>query len=144
MKKFWASSQTANSAAPSGVPTDGVIDLTEFPGPADDYTILVESTAGSGTMTVTPVLWLGYEGYTDESDPSSLKRIWAPAGTGDASDKGKLNEGTALGETGANAIAHVERVYGMRDAKYAYLQITGIGGTATAIQGYLTRRGGAR
>lgn len=145
MRKFWSVSQTGNSAAPSGSTTiDGSIDLTAFPGPADDYTVVIASTAGSATMTVVARLWLYMEGATDPNDPTTLVGYWCPAGTGTAADKGKLNEGAAIEETSADTLRHVERLYGMRDAKRAYIQFLSIGGTDTAVQAYLTRRGGQR
>ena len=144
MKEFWSAPQTANSADPSGSAPDGSIDLTSFPGPADDSTIVIASTAGSGTMTVVARLWLLLEGYTSETDPTTLVQVWAPAGTGTDADKGKLNDAVALGETSAEKITHVERLYGLRDAKRAYVQFLSIGGTSPAVQAYLTRRGGQR
>ncbi len=97
----------------------------------EETSLILYSTAGSGTMTVTCKLWLF----------DLVARRWYPAGTHatDAS-KGLINEGNAMGETGTNSIRHTELVYGLRHYKRAYLEITTIGGTNTAITAYLQSR----
>jgi hypothetical protein len=93
--------------------------------------IVVNSTAGSGTMTVTLKLWV-YSNAVAE---------WLPYGTdATAADKGKLNEGNAIAEVNADSIVHAELVNGLVNFDRVYLEITAIGGTSTAIDAYLVGR----
>jgi hypothetical protein len=110
---------TATNSAPTAV-TDGV----ELPYETDLATLFLHSTAGSGTMTVTCKLW----GWNNK-----LAK-WYPLGTNaTAASKGLINEGNAIGETGTDSIRHAEVVAGLRNIQRLYLEITAIGGTATAI-----------
>lgn len=90
---------------------------------APSATLIVRSTAGSDTMTVTIRLW-GYD---------SLSTVWVPLGPGGDSTKGTINEGAAIGETGSNTIRHAEMVDNWMDFDRLYPEITAIGGTATAV-----------
>lgn len=89
--------------------------------------LLVASTAGSGTMTVTLRLW----GY------SVVSAAWHPLGTGADSTKGTINAGAACGETNTDSIAHIEIVDGLYGFERLYAEVTAIGGTATAISVWL-------
>ncbi len=93
--------------------------------------IVLKSTAGSGTMTCTLKLWV-YSNAVAE---------WMPYGT-DSTDanKGLLNEGNAIGEVNSNSLIHAELVNGLHHFDYVYLEITAIGGTATAVDAYLIGR----
>jgi hypothetical protein len=126
----------------SGAAVDGAALRTRSPsdsnGLRDDQddsknpiSLLVWSTAGSGTMTVTLRLW----GY------SSVSGTWHPLGVGADSTKGIINAGSALGETGTNTIAHSEVVYGLKAFERVVCQVTAIGGTVTAISAALVARG---
>lgn len=113
------SAATATNSAPSAA-TDGAA----IPHLCDYATILLKSTAGSGTMTVTCKLW----GYNTQ------QAAWYPLGThATAASKGLLNEANAIAETSADGIKHAEQVQGLRSFQRLYLEITAIGGTSTAI-----------
>lgn len=128
---------TATNSPPSGA-TAGVAksQRTENSpcgiGEAESATIIVRSTAGSGTMTVTLKLWC----Y------SPISGTWHPLGThATPATKGIINAGAAIGETGTDTIAHAELVQGLGGFTRFYLEITTIGGTATAISAWLVHDG---
>ncbi|MBK7823429.1 MAG: hypothetical protein IPJ61_20800 [Tessaracoccus sp.] len=116
---------TANNSPPSGA-TAGIATLTLAEGlgyrPAV-ASLAVVSTAGSGTMTVTVRMW----GYI-----TSLAK-WIPIGPGGDTTKGTVNGGSAIGETSANAITHVEEFRNPFHFDRLYAEILAIGGTSTAI-----------
>lgn len=95
----------------------------------DRVSLVVKSTAGSGTMTCTLKLW----GYS----PGAA--AWIPLGThATAASKGLLNQGNAIPEgPSADSITHAEPVYQIFDFARIYLEITVIGGTSTAITAWL-------
>lgn len=116
---------TATNGVPSGA-TAGV----KMPHLTDVATLFVHSTAGSDSMTVTLRLW-GYNNYTAK---------WYPLGIGTAANKGIINAGAAIAEdtsTGADTILHAEIVSGLFRIDRVYLEVTAIGGTATAITAVL-------
>lgn len=125
------SAATATNSAPTAA-TDGFeIQYGGLRASDDEVVVWIESTAGSGTMTVTVKLWV----Y------SVLRANWAPLGThATASSKGIINQGNAIGETSADKIMHTEIVTGFRHFDRVYAEITAIGGTSTAISGYLMGR----
>jgi len=90
----------------------------------------VWSTAGSGAMSVTLRMW--------GQCPASLR--WIPLGTGDADAKGVINEGAAIAESSPNAIIHAETLDNLSGWLALYLEVTAIGGTATAISAALLPR----
>lgn len=93
--------------------------------------IAINSTAGSGTMTGTFKLWV----YANAT------AVWMPYGTdATAANKGLLNEGNAIGETGTDTIRHTELVNGLWHYDRVYLEITAIGGTGPAFTAYLFGR----
>ena len=96
----------------------------------DSGRIYVASTAGSGVMTATLRIW----------GRSDIVGIWCPLGTGTAAGKGIVNAGVACGETGADLIRHSEVVEGLECVDSVALEITTIGGTATAISAWLVAR----
>lgn len=117
-------SRTTTNGAPSG---DAGVDLAVLRGRfgtriPDGLSVLVKSTAGSGTMTVTPKLWLRF-GTTIG---------WFVAGA--------LNGGSAIAETGSDSIAYSEIVDDLDNADRAYLEISAIAGTGTSVAGYITGR----
>lgn len=117
------SAATATNSAPSNT-TTGVA----LPFVTDYATVLLYSTAGSGTMTVTCKLW-GYNLQLAQ---------WFPLGTNaTATSKGLLNEANAITETGTDTIAHAEQIQGLRAFQHVYLEITAIGGTSTAVSAVL-------
>jgi hypothetical protein len=131
---FWMSETVANGTFAVAVTnaTEGA-SLKDFHDD-EDAAIVAYSTAGSSTMTVTLKLWL-FDG---------IARRWYPAGTNaTAASKGLLNEGNAIGETGTDKIRHTEAVGNIRHFIRAYLEITAIGGTDTAISAYLVGWRGA-
>lgn len=68
---------------------------------------------------------------------------WFPLGTNStAASKGLLNEGNAIGETSADAIVHAEIINNLHHFDRVYLEVTAIGGTATAFDAWLIGRGG--
>jgi hypothetical protein len=128
-------SATATNSAPSGASAGiAVADIANlFNQMPVEAALLVYSTAGSGTMTATFRLW-GYH-----PGPAA----WFPIGTGTDALKGVINEETALGETGANAIAHCEPIalLGVIGSRL-YVEITAIGGTSTAVEAAIVVRRG--
>jgi hypothetical protein len=127
---------TATNGAPT-LATDGV-DIRKGPAgekgrglrESDYATLLVYSTAGSGTMTATVKLW----GYVPR-----LTR-WFPLGASTTDSlRGVVNLATVIGEDGANLIEHSELVQGLSTFTRAYAEIATIGGTATAITVELAR-----
>ena len=113
---------TSTNSAPSGsagVETNELVVGSNVP---DTCSLLVYSTAGSGTMTVTIKMW------------GQCNSIWFPLGTHEtAATKGIINEGNALAETSANAIAHAEPISYLGTFDRVYAEVTAIGGTSTAI-----------
>lgn len=127
---------TAVNGAPSAA-SDGVA----LPQRWGEAVALARSTAGSGTMSVTLKLWVYWEGSADGSGDAVG---WYPLGTdATAADKGKLNEGNAIDETGTDLIAHVERVVGLNAFTRAYMEVVAISGTATAISAWMAKTSGA-
>lgn len=122
-------STTATNSPPSG--ESAGLDMNVVVGtlggvPREMHAVVI-STAGSVTMTATIKVW----GYVDATVG------WVPDGTGADTDKGKLNAGTALGETSADSIKHSEVRTFLGHYKRVYFEITAIGGTSTAVTGYL-------
>lgn len=125
---------TATNSPPSGA-TAGFTLRGQVPGTSDQFwdghddgVILVRSTAGSGTMTVTLRIW----GY------SPLSAAWHPLGTGATeANRGVLNEGNAIDEDGSDIIVHAETISGLSAFNRIYLEVTVISGTATAVSAWL-------
>jgi len=113
---------TATNSAPTAA-TDGVSLHNN-----DEAILMVASTAGSGTMTVTVKLW-AYSTAISE---------WMPLGIGP--NNGVINGGNALAESSADAIAHTEPIDGLFAFDRLYAEVTAIGGTATAISCWLRLR----
>lgn len=97
----------------------------------DQVTLVVESTAGSGTMTVTCRLW-GYLPFNSGK--------WVPLGTGADTTKGTINDGSAIGETIADGIRHAEPVNLAGHFSRLYLEVTAIGGTSTSVTAWIVAR----
>lgn len=91
--------------------------------------LFIASTAGSGTMTVTLRAW---------GMSIAAGNLWAPCGTGTLATRGVLNGGSAIDKVSADLIRHLE-TFGVPWAMdRLFLEITAIGGTATAISAWLT------
>ena len=118
--------RTTTNGAPS-LATDGVAlaaIATQKAGVPRDLLVLVASTAGSATMTVTLKLW----GY------SQVSAQWHPLGTSPTdANKGRLNEQNAIGETATDLIQHAELLVGAGYFERLYAEVVAIGGTATAV-----------
>lgn len=129
--------QTANNNAPTLV-TDGftaypdnniyatasgAFNAVEYP---DQAVLTIRSTAGSGTMVGTFTIW----GYLVASGR------WYPV---------KVNGGSALAEYSADLIAYTETFTQLGAFDRLYLELSSVGGTATAFEAFLTvgRVGGA-
>ena len=127
-------SATATNSPPSGasagLATKALLRL--FGGMPSVCTLLLYSTAGSGTMTVTCRLW----GYSEAGT------VWTPMGFGADSTKGVINAVSAIGETVTDGIRHSETVSLPGHFSRLYLEITAIGGTATAVTAQLVARRG--
>lgn len=131
-------SATATNSAPAsataGLSMDAV--LGAFGGKIpDDISLVVTSTAGSGTMTVTLRLWQKFGTLGSQANGT-----WCPAGVGTDAGKGVLNAGSAIGEVSADLIRHCEPVFLSAHAQRLYVEITAIGGTNTAITVWLVAR----
>lgn len=116
------SAVTAANGEPTAV-TDGVA-LAKMRNP-DKILILVDSSAGSDTMTVTIRAW-AYHPATSS---------WYPLGTGaDSALSGIINNGNAIGENGvADNIGHAEVIGNLRGFERFYSEVVAITGTSTAI-----------
>jgi hypothetical protein len=121
-------SATATNSPPSGasagLAVTAIADANQF-GIPRNVSLILRSTAGSDTMTVSGRLWV-YDGTA-----------WSAPGTGGDSTKGMLNNGATIGETGSNTIRHVEPVDLLEHFQRLYLELVTIGGTDTAVTGYL-------
>lgn len=100
---------STSGAVPSAA-TDGVA----MPYLADQVMIMLRSTAGSGTMTASPIIW----GY------SVLDAHWYRIGA--------LNLGTALAEVAADTLSYTEILVGVRAFSRLACELT-VTGTATAV-----------
>lgn len=117
---FSATALSGGGATSSGVPTAGSSTVgVALPGCVDQATVLVWSTAGSGTMDATLRLW-GYNAQTSR---------WYSLGL--------LNGGSAIAEVDSNQLAHAELVVGLRRFSQVYCEIESLGGTATEVEVYL-------
>lgn len=112
------------SGSSAGISVQAIADANVY-GIPRNVSLILASTAGSVTMTVSARLW-AYDGTR-----------WLPVGTGGDSTKGMLNNGATIGETGSDTIRHVEPVDLIEHFQRLYLEIVTIGGTATAVTGYL-------
>lgn len=126
--ELMASVTAANSppsGASAGLSTDQI--KAAFGGKIPDaLTLQIASTAGSGTMVCTAVLWVYASGG------------WGRPGNGATSSvKGLINEGNSIDEVSANYINHMEEVRYLGHFERVYLEIATIGGTNTAVTGYL-------
>lgn len=128
----------ATSAAPSAA-TDGVPvhqtklyetadkALSYSQHPAAEATLVIDVVGSAGTVTGMFRLW-GYQECTGK---------WYPMGTGADADKGKVNEGTELGEVASNVVLHAEPVLYVGHFDRIYLQCTAIGGTDATANAWL-------
>lgn len=105
---------TAATAA-TATPPSGITAGVALPFLVDQITVLVKSTAGSGTMTATVRVWA----YFPEA------AAWFSCGV--------LNAGNAIPETTADAIQYCEAVVGLRGASRVHAQLEAVAGTSTAI-----------
>lgn len=132
-----ASATATNSppaAATSGVALDAI--KAAFGGAIpDDLSIVVTSTAGSGTISVTLRVWECFGTLA-----SQATGLWCPIGTGSDSSKGVLNGGAAIGEVSADLLRHCEPVSLAAHAQRIYTEIAAISGTATAVTVFLVGR----
>jgi len=120
---------TAANGVPIGTPTAGVSvgELLKGAAPADAV-VFIASTAGSGAMTATFKVW----GF------STAAGAWAPLGVdATAASRGLLNGGSAVDEVSTDAIRHTEPLACAWAFDRLYLEITAIGGTATAVSAWL-------
>jgi len=126
-----------------GFPLSGMGGGTETSGvatnPSRSYNVpltgqcafVLESTAGSATMTVTIKCWV-YSNAVAE---------WMPyGGHVTAATRGLLNGGNAIDEVAANKLLHSELIAGLRNFDRIYFEVTAIGGTSTAVDAWLVGR----
>lgn len=119
------SAATATNGQPSAA-SDGI----ELPSGAHRAALLLDSTAGSGTMTVTVRIW-GYEPKTAKWYPLS---IGADSSAGDTTNTaGWMNGGNAIVEIDADELRHFEAIEDLGHFSRLYAQVVAIGGTATAV-----------
>ena len=94
----------------------------------NDGVLLLKSTAGSGTMTVSGRVWA----Y------SNLLAQWFPLGqSATEADRGKINVDGTVDEDGADTLRHAESISGLGAFDRIYFEITAIGGTSTAVDVWL-------
>jgi hypothetical protein len=104
---------SANSA-PTG--TDGVSldDLRDSHGNLPRFgTIVLRATDDGGAASATFRLWFKFPGFAG----------WCPAGKGTDADKGKLNDGAAIGEVTGSQLRHAELVQLTGHATRVYLEL---------------------
>lgn len=122
---------TATNSPPSSA-SDGV-DLNAIAiagNVSDSATLLIKSTAGSGTMTVTVKLW-GYVADTAIAD-------WFPLGANsDATKKGLVNNASAIDEHATDSLRHAEVLSFPGHFDRIYAEVTAIGGTSTTLSAFL-------
>lgn len=133
-----ASATAANSPPATLTAGVSVDDIKRAFGGAvpDDLSLVVLSTAGSDTMTVTLRLWAKWGTLAG----LTANGAWTPLGTGADGTKGTVNGGAAIGETGSNTIRHAEPVSLTAHCQRVYVEITNIGGTSTAVTVFLVGR----
>lgn len=121
--------QTANNSPPAAATAgvkaypdeglyasdNGAFFACEYP---DNATLCIRSTAGSDVMTGTFTLW----GYVTKA------AAWFPV---------KVNGGSAIAETGTDAINYTEVFTNLGHFDRLYLELSAVGGTATAFQAWL-------
>lgn len=107
-------SGTLTSAAPSSM-TDATLGCA-IPYLVDQVTILVRSTAGSGTLTASIRMW----GYC------VVANRWYSLGL--------LNSGTDIAEASTDLLSYVETIGGLRRFIRLYAEIESLGGTSTAVE----------
>jgi len=131
-----ASATATNSppaSATAGIATDLIRQcFGSFP---EVMSFVATSTAGSGTMTATFRLWGMFGTLAGASNG-----LWCPLGAGTDALKGVLNDGTACGEVSTDLLRHAEPVTFPAHMSRLYVEITAIGGTATAVTCFLTGR----
>ncbi len=121
------------AAATTSVPTTAAHGVPMFPDnnilasdtgvsftlePAQKSTLLISSSAGSGTMTGTFSLW-GYLAAT---------AAWYPIA---------VNSGNAIAETAADSIRYVQQFENLGHFDRLACQVVAIGGTSTAFEVYV-------
>jgi hypothetical protein len=116
-------SATAANGLPSGTAGIDIAQLNRYGTIPDKIRVGVNSTAGSGTMTVTLRLWGRATG------------IWFRLKDLNASSAAP-HTAVAIPETSADAIAYTEEVSGVAGCSRLYLEIVAIAGTSTAVTGY--------
>ena len=130
-----ASRTTTNSppsGASAGVDMNLFRRLGDLPG---DVMAKIVSTAGSVTMTVGIRVW-GYDGTYWLPYPTGV------IGTGTDATRGMLNSGIAIGEAGADVIRYTEIIPYFPFFTRVYFEVTSIGGTNTAVTGFVVVRKG--
>ena len=121
-------SATATNSAPSGATAGVAMKSLAVKGVLQQTaSIIIASTAGSGTMTAGFRIW----GYL------AAPAVWVPLGTGTATAKGQINAGVAIEEDEANTLRHAEPISNIFTFDRLYLEIESIGGTNTAVTGWL-------
>jgi hypothetical protein len=119
-----ASAVAANSppaSAGAGIATQDIFNA--FGRVPSCMELVLYSTAGSGTMSVSARLWV----YSESASK------WLPLGSGSDSTKGMLNEGNSIGESTADGLLHCETVANLGNFARIYLELTAISGTSTAV-----------
>lgn len=119
----------AANGSPTGLgATVGVALPTVDKFTADRGLLLIKAAVTASTVgSLTARLWLYHE----------ASAAWYPAGI-DASpaNKGLINGGSAIGETGTDVIRHAEEVYGLTRIRRVYLELTAIS-NVTALTAWL-------
>lgn len=96
--------------------------------------IRVHNPAGVGGVGVTYVrLWGGQR--DPDGDDATDKGKWFPGGTGTNADKGKINNGQALGETSTNRLRHAEPVTLPGHCDRVYAELGTVSGSALVAAG---------
>lgn len=120
---------TATQGKPLRRAAEGQTAGEGMPEDIDEVTILVE---GVGAAAANSIAYVKLWGYFPEAVGASSGAKWFPLGTAalDA-DRGKINNGAAIGEIAAanDRIYHAERIRGIADCSRIYAEYGGLTNT---------------
>ena len=111
-------------AAPSAA-TDGVeMPKNQQTLATERCAVAISDRSGSGTLSITYAKIWGYIKFLNK---------WFPLGTGADADRGKLNEGIALGEVAADDLRLIEEVGDLSLFDRVAVELNAVGGTSPVI-----------
>lgn len=122
-----ATNSPPSSYAAAGVDISAILDnIYGKKGWPSHCGVVVRTTAGSGTLTATLKLWIGYRYSTSAGE-------YVAASPGTSTLAGVLNGGAAFDEHATDIIHRADVVQYPRLGRKHYVEVTAIGGTGTAV-----------